>query len=294
MKPLKEAIVIICSIVRNAERGLKANIPVIDSFCQYCMDFKIVIYENDSIDKTKFLLTKWADKDRSRIHILLNDTDASHTIPTKREVNCNPFYSYKRISKMTDLRNKYMDYVNNQRWDADYMIVVDLDVAQLNLKGMLSSFSSKIEWDAVTAFGYSTSPRLCRRYHDTYALTEVGNEEKPQTEKIIKELSYKYRKLKSSDQWVKVFSAFGGLAIYRFEAVKGLRYETIRNDDRHVEVRCEHYSLYQQMAAHGYDRVYINPAMRLKYQRVTVKIILQSMIRMLNKQKMGGGVKIRK
>jgi hypothetical protein len=273
--------IIVCGIVRNAEKGLSRNIPVIESLCTFFCDYKIFVFENDSIDETKKLLEDWHRRDPANVIVSLNNTNSEKTIPSCGEVKCNPFYSYKRISKMVSLRNKYLDFIENNSWEADYFMVVDLDVASLNLSAILNSFNNKIKWDAVTAFGYSLSPRLHRRYHDTYALTEYGDEDNPQTEKKIKDLADKYAKMKETDGWVRVFSAYGGLAIYRYEAIKGLRYRLLRNDDERVEVRCEHYSIYKQMAERGYDKVYINPAMTLKYQETNFTIIMNSLLRRL-------------
>lgn len=273
--------IIVCSIVRNAEKGLLRNIPVINTLCNSFRNYKVFVYENDSTDKSKDVLKAWQDSDPLHVFISLNNTDASKTIPSAKEVGIvNPFFSKRRINKMVSLRNYYMDYIESNHWSADYLMVVDLDVASLNLEPIMSSFKSDIEWDAVTAFGYSLSPKLRRRYHDTYALTEYGDEGNPQTENKIIDLADKYGKLKATDGWVRVFSGFGGLAIYRFEAIKGLHYQLIENDDNRVEVRCEHFSLYKQMAERGYDKVYINPAMTLKYQDLTWKIVLNTIKRM--------------
>lgn len=277
--------IIICSIVRDAEKGLKRNIPVIDDLCRNFKDFRIIVYENDSKDGTKDLLQEWHEKDQERIHVSLNETDPSKTIPSAKSVpGVNPFFSHKRIDKMARLRNMYMEYVDNHGWEADYLAVVDLDVAQLYLENILSSFNSEKEWDAVCAFGYSTSPRLKRRYHDTYALTLWDEKDEPQTEQKIKEMADRFGTLKAEDEWIRVASAFGGIAIYRFEAVRGLRYTVpaLCNYDDRVEVKCEHFSLYKQMIERGYDRFFINPAMQLKYQDLTLKIITQSLKRMID------------
>jgi len=230
-------------------------------------------------------LERWHNENPDKIHISLNVYDSAKTIPPSRKAGTyNPFFSHHRIDKMAMLRNYYLEYIDKQGWIADYLIVVDLDVVQINLEGLLSSFSSKIEWDAVSAFGYSLGPNLKRRYHDTYALTLYGDENMPQTEKKIKSLMALYPVVKNYGDWIRVFSAFGGLTIYRFEAIKGLRYTcpSLRNNDDRVEVRCEHYSLYKQMAERGYDKVFINPAMTLKYQNLSMIIIFNSI-----KRKMG-------
>ena len=274
--------IIICSIVRNAEKGLKRNIPVIEKLCGSFQEYKVFVYENDSTDRTKELLTAWQERAPKHVFVSLNNTDARKTIPSAKEVGAvNPFYSKRRIAKMVALRNHYLDYIETHCWSADYLMVVDLDVAQLYLDGILSSFESDREWDAVAAYGYSLSPKLRWRYHDTYALTEYGDEVNPQTEQKIKALADSYRGICCSKEWKRVYAAFGGLAIYRFEVVKGLRYQLLDNADERVEVKCEHYSIYKQMADRGFDKVYINPQMKLKYQDITWKIIINSIKRYL-------------
>lgn len=280
MKPLNELTLIICGIVRNAEIGLKRNLPIIDALCEKVKDYHIIVYENDSLDKTKSILETWQLKNPSRIHISINDIDSTEIIPKVKNTMVNPFFSRKRISKMADLRNKYMDYIDLQDWRADYLIVVDLDVAHLYLKGIISSLISDVEWDAVVANGYSLSPKLYRRYHDTYALSMWGDQANPQTEDKIKRLAKKLGKLKISDDWIRIASGFGGLAIYRFEAIKGLRYLALPNQDAKVEVKCEHFSIYSQMFERGFKRFYINPAMVLQYQRLTLRLIWNSFKRL--------------
>ena len=279
MQALEKSTVIVCGIVRNAEKGLKRNIPVIDALCDRAKDYKIVVYENDSKDRTKSILREWSmRRGTEKIHVLLNDNvKPCETVPSFGTVACNPFYSGKRIEKMASLRNRYLTYVREMNWKADYVIVVDLDVSALFLNAILSSFSLNVRWDAVTAYGYSFSPFLKKRYHDTYALVESGRETEPHTEKKISDLAAKYGKLKYGDAPVRVFSAFGGLAIYRYEAIKDVRYQLIYNDDKFVEVYCEHYGIYRQMKKLGYDKVFINPSMYLKYQTITVKLVFNAL-----------------
>lgn len=281
MKPTGNSTIIICSIVRNAESGLKRNIPQIRALCRLFKDYRVFVYENDSKDKSKKILEEWQLSDPTHVFVSLNMTHAASTIPSASEAGkVNPYYSRKRIKKMANLRNTYMEFVDKEGWTADYMMVVDLDVAWIRVDNILSSFE-RDDWDAVTAYGHSLSPKLRRRCHDSYALTELGDENNPQTEYKTKMLSEKYAKIYLDNKWIRVFSAFGGLAIYRFECVKGLRYEALENNDIRVEVKCEHFSIYKQMADSGYDKVYINPRMELKYQNLTVSIVWNSLIGML-------------
>jgi len=272
-RKITESTIIVCGIVRNAERGLKRNIPTINQLCERFGDYHIVIVENDSTDNTKKILEQWA-KSRKNIHLLLNDfyTD---TIPDKKEVAGNPFFSRKRIEKMALYRNMYLDYITHNVIQGDYIIVVDLDVYKIYLDGIISSFLTTYEWDAVTANGYSRSfsSKFSKRYHDAYALTALGEELVPQTEEMINSARYKWAFLERKTPLMPVFSAFGGLAIYRYEALKNIRYEVLKNDDAQVEVRCEHFSLYKQMNEAGFNKVFINPAMRIKYQTQVINTI---------------------
>lgn len=282
MRNLSNRSIIICGIVRDAGNGLKRNIPVIDEFCSYFHDWHVFVYENDSKDDTKEVLQEWSKKDPHRIHVSLNTFGCGVSIPDKKEVAVNPFFSRKRITKMAELRNHYLKYIEEQGWEADYLMVFDFDIAKIDCSSILSSFCSSVEWDVVTAFGYSMSPKLKRRYHDSYALIEYGDDVNPQTEKKIKDLSIKYGDLKPDDEWIRVTSAFGGLAIYKFGLIKGAYYSVIDNDDSRVEVRCEHYSLLKKMSEKKDISVYINPKMVLRYQNITWKIIVNSLRRSLS------------
>ena len=134
MKPLKESSLIICSIVRNAAKGLKKNIPVINELCSRAKDYKIIIFENNSQDQTKTLLKEWQRIiGEGHLFVSMYDTNEASVIPTAKEVTANPYFSEKRISKMVFLRNQYMNYVDNNGLTADYFIVVDLDVSRLTL-----------------------------------------------------------------------------------------------------------------------------------------------------------------
>lgn len=283
MRLLSEKSIIVCGIVRDAERGLKKNIPVIQQLCRRVKDYHVVIYENDSRDHTKQLLSRWQQEDPAHVHVSLNDISRASIVPGFGEVTCNPYSSHNRIDRMARLRNRYMEYIDDRAWAADYLIVVDLDVAQLYLDGIVSSLEDERPWDAVAANGYSLSPMFKRRYHDVFALTLPGDEDAPQTEEKMVRLSNELGSMKPGDPWMRVYSAFGGLAIYRYEAVKGLRYEALPNDDAWTEVRCEHYSIYKQMVMRGYNHFYINPSMELHYRRLTLRVMWDSACRKINK-----------
>lgn len=279
MIKVKDASIVICSIVRNAAWALKRNIPEIERLAREFRDYRVIVFENDSSDGTKDILRAWASSN-PLVNVSCRDF-GTRTIPSAEEVNCNPFYSIYRIGKMATFRNYYLDFLENSGWNPDLLMVVDLDVVTIPVDGVLASCGADREWDALTAFGYSLSPELRRRYHDAFAMVELGKENVPQTEKSILEVSRKYAGLKPGDDWVRVYSAFGGLSIYRYQSVRELRYSAIPNMDPRVESRCEHFSFLAGAYGRKDLQVFIVPDLALKYQRITPGLIWRSIKRRL-------------
>lgn len=278
MSDLKSKDIIVCSIVRDARSALKRNIPRLEEFCSAFRDYRVVVYENDSVDGTPCILNRWKERN-PHVHVISEKLGIKKTIPDDKDLSCNPFFSCSRIEKMAFYRNRYLDYVRKMGWTADYLMVLDLDVARIFPEGMLSCFRDDLAWDVVTAFGFSLSPSLKIRYHDSYALVEYGRDKEPQTEKSIREAASRLAYLRESRDWLRVYSAFGGISIFRFPLLEGLSYQVVRNDDAQVECRAEHFSLFQQMEA---DRlqVYINPQMQVNYQSLNLKIVLRYLRRL--------------
>ncbi len=264
MKKLTESTIIVCGIVRNCGRNLRRNIRVINRLCDMAKDYHVVIFENDSTDNSKQILSSWV-KERKNVYVSLNDFNTI-TIPLKKTLTVNPFFSMHRIEKMAFYRNQYLERI--AELEADYVIVVDLDVRKICFNGVVNSFELNYEWDAIAANGISRAPSsfFRKRYYDTYALIECGQENIPQTEKSIRAAQYKWAFIKPGMPLFRVASAFGGLAIYRREAINGCKYGVLLNDDSRVECKTEHYFFYKQMQEKGYNNVFINPNMLVKYQ----------------------------
>jgi hypothetical protein len=271
---LSKSTIIVCAIVRDCGKNLQKNIHTINEICDIAKQYHVIAFENDSIDNTKQMLRKWTENQKN-IYVLLNDFNST-TIPSQN-TTVNRFFSKARIEKMAKYRNYYLEYIETNKIEADYVIVVDLDVSKIYLDGILSSFGAEQDWDCIAANGYIYSPSVMfkKRYYDTYALIECGMEDIPQTEKKIKEAQYQWTFLKQGQPLIRVASAFGGLAIYKKEAISGCRYGVIDNMDDRIECRTEHVHLYWQMKKNGYDKIYINPAMYIRYQTQVVNTIRQ-------------------
>lgn len=181
---------------------------------------------------------------------------------------------------MVALRNQYLEKLSSLNQSFDYLMVMDFDVDRISIEGVLNSFDQYDKWDVVTAYGYSTSPFLSERYHDSYALIpleQVTGEGKLSnnflTEKFIKSLQLKLRLVVKQRQLLPVYAAFGGLSIFKYNLVKDLRYKVLPNSDDRVEVFCEHVSLCMQLYKNGNPIIAINPLMHLRYQTIFAAVV---------------------
>ncbi len=263
--------VAICSIVRDCGNKIQRNIPTIEKLRANFKSSVVIIFENDSKDNTKQILKEWSE--RSPNIIIECNNFATKTIPDFTTNGANKYYSHSRISKMVEYRNHYLKKLEEINFNPDFVIVVDLDVSKIYLKGVLQSFEIAEQWDVVCANGVSMSPKFKRRYHDTFALVELGKENTPQTEESIISNSNRWNFLKNGQPLIPVYSAYGGLSIYRYNAIKNLRYRTIINEDNRVEVRCEHFSFCHDIREKGFSKIFINPDLKIKYQSIDFSLI---------------------
>lgn len=267
--------IIFCSIVRDCSSELKNNIPTIEQIGSYFADYRVVVVENNSIDSTKAVLCNWSRRN-SKVHAIINDFDESQYSQIPKPDGYRTAMSLRRISKYVDYRNIYLEYIQNKLdFASDFVAIIDLDIAIIDIKGFITSFGNEMEWDAVTANGFSYSPLLKRRYHDTYPLFECGMELfKDSFEKIDKYRSL-FEFLRKGMPFIRVASAYNGIAIFHYNTVCKYRYKILMNNYGGIEVLCEHVSLYRQMARDGYNKVFINPNMEVYYQRISIKLIIK-------------------
>lgn len=271
-KLMAQSNIAICAIVRNCEKSLIKNRPKIELLQSKFKNSKLIIFENDSVDETKAILKNWNDSSEDVICKCENFNTI--TIPDTKGTGVNKYFSAHRISKMVSYRNQYLDMLESLNFLYDFLIIIDLDIENFSLDGIAHSFGVSHQWNVVTANGYSYSPKLKKRYHDTYALVELGNENISQTENSIFENQHKWSFLTAGMPLIPVYSAFGGMAIYKREVVHNLRYNLIPNLDDRVEVKCEHFSLHMQIQnqVNG-GRILINPNMSVVYQTINKNII---------------------
>jgi len=261
---LKKMRLAVCGLARNCASKLPATIRFIETLSTYFESTTIVVVENGSRDKTRVILNNWADS-CSSLHIIDGKVPGGEN---SSDTNANPYYSFKRVSRLAALRNQYLDFLKAQAVAPDFVLVLDFDVDRISLEGVLDSFTREADWDVATAYGYSLSPTLLERYHDTYALVPLGEENILQLETGLKAIQRNWKQDIASSELVRVYSAFGGLAIYKYKQIIDLRYTVCPNGDERVEARCEHFSIANELQNNGYQRIVINPKMHLRFQTI--------------------------
>lgn len=266
--------VIIFGMVRDCSKTLQRNIPTIEAIGSHFADYRVIVLENNSKDNTKEVLQKW-QQNNNKVTAYLNDFDEEKYKLIPADKNYFKYFQLNKLQKYYDYRNYLKQIVDDVEFESDYSLLIDMDVARIDVKGVITSFGSDIDWDAVTANGYSYSPSLKRRYHDTFALCEYGMEDKKQTLQMIQDYQSIFSYLRKGMPFIRVYSAFGGIAIYKTEAIKGLRYEPFFNNYGQVQVRCEHFALFNSMAKNGYRNVFINPNMEVFYQSISLGLIFK-------------------
>jgi hypothetical protein len=268
---MKNSFVSICSIVRDCQTNLKKNIPRVERLRGLFKNSEVIIFENESKDNTLKILKNW-ERESNNVYVLSDNfedpTIQSHWIRKK-----GPNFSISSIGKMAFYRNKYMNFLNSHVNQRDFVIVTDLDISNFCIDGIIHSFGTSIDWDCISANGVSLSSSLIRQYHDSYALIEYGKLNDKQTKQSIKVNRARFSFLKPGMPLVLVDSAYGGLAIYKWESIKDAYYSCPINNDLGVQCKCEHVGLHMRMKEKGHTKIFVNPNMMVKYRSITIKFL---------------------
>lgn len=220
--------VILCGVVKDCGITLENNISTALSVVDLFEKGKIIIYENNSKDNTKDILNTYKDNDK--ILVISEDID-SETIKKNSRI-----WTYTeitgsdhpcRIEMICNARNKVLDEINKEEYNEyTYIIWIDMDSSGFSVKGIENSFEYKKDWDVV----YANGIEKWGSYYDTYALR---TRDKPFGPEIIGEYFWKNPSkinMRYNGELIPVYSAFGGIGIYKKEVFKNYRFDCIVND----------------------------------------------------------------
>lgn len=291
--------ILICGVAKNVERAIPITIKSIEALGACFEDYEVIIYENNSCDKTKEKFRAWSDKNSKVTFISEN---ISQHLP--------------RTEMIARARNIVLDVAMKSKYDDfKYLLMADLDfLHEWDIQGILSSFSFDEDWDAIAANGILLKTALPfikpGSYVDYYAFRDetypLGPELLNSYWLILTDRGKDRRfTLLPSDPFYKVYSAFGGLAIYKRSSIKECKYSGSVTEDMKIFTKeimetygnkycaqineyfqdnqnrdsfkkgilrfrgtavCEHCALYASMALKGHNKIFINPRMIMVYE----------------------------
>lgn len=278
---------LICGVCKDVSFAMENNIKNIEELGKKFLDYQVIIYENNSEDNTAVLLTEWSNSNPKVITI------CEHVSSDKLGA---------REQNIARARNIVLSLARNSIYDDfKYLIMVDLDfIKPWPLREIIRTIRTPIEWDCVSANG----TRYGRSYWDRYAYRSVKHPFGPELLgkwfwKNQKETRFKLNQKK----WLPTYSAFGGLAIYKRSSIINFSYSGTPTEDlrtfyqkiilgihpsnpemkKYIELNgrkknqiefhpaypvvCEHVTLHASMALSGKGKFFINPMMRMDYDR---------------------------
>ena len=186
---------------------------------------------------------------------------------------------FYNIDKMVFYRNLYLDYIKQVQHPIDLVIVIDIDVLKISLTGLMNAINSfDHKTGAIFSNGMSvmkTPFGLSEIYYDAFAVWEYPmlNEFSYSTESIHQTFKSINRNIKKSP-FYKVISAFGGVGIYNYQAIKNLQYKTVLNPFNQQEAICEHIPFNQEIVKQGFNN-YIARDFKVVYEKHNWTLILK-------------------
>lgn len=215
--------VLICGVCRDVESRLPYSILIAEEIGSLFQDYRVVLYENNSKDKTTDIMDNWTSRN-PKVNVRHGDL-LSNSVIINRLENGDPYRPEliaiaRNIVLLSTTYSKYDDYSHVIWMDFDFKLDPTYD-------GFFDIFKND-HWDA--QFAYGVDP--VGNYWDWYA---HRCNKHPYGPEFIGHSEY-YRKkenlvLTKNDDLYSVFSAFGGCGVYNRDAITGIFYSAIVNSD---------------------------------------------------------------
>jgi glycosyltransferase involved in cell wall biosynthesis len=230
--------VVLIGTARNIESHLPKTFDNIKIICDCFEKSNVIIYENDSTDKTLQLLQNWA-KERPNAEIIT-------------EKNVPGMRTHRLAHGRNIVMNKALEL------NPEYVVVMDLDDVNnlLTKDAFMSSFTyPDVDWAVMTA-------NQSEVYYDLWAL-RTYDDWMPfdcwactKNDTVENCVNSRFKKIDRESPLISVKSAFGGLGIYKTKYLDGCKYDGGKDN---FEL-CEHASFHDGILKNG-GKIYINPKM---------------------------------
>ena len=262
---------LVAGLAKNCSKSIKTDIAKVQSALKAFKHVQWLVIESDSRDGTVKKLGELKQEVENFRFISLGALRKELPLRTARIAHC---------------RNRYLDELsaNPIYTSVDYVIVADLDGVndQLTERGFLSCWA-RDDWDVCTANQRGPYYDVWALRHKTWSPNDCWSQYKFLTqhglsvnESLFAAIHSRMVKIDEGLDWIEVDSSFGGFAVYRRKALKGLRYVGL---DDEGEMVCEHVQLHATLRAQG-GHIFINPGLiNTGYTPHTQKLLLRSRIK---------------
>jgi hypothetical protein len=243
-KIAKDSNIAIVSLARNCGSRINNSIALIQKLI--FKNWDMFIYENDSSDNTKDVLSQIKD---NHINYLITNNGSPYL--TDR--------SFNRTNNLARYRNLCLDWISEQHTKYDYIIVLDLDAdlgfsidGIYNSIGWLNSLDNAGGIGSYSLFLSITKNNIDFAHYDSFA-ARLNDWEPIVNDKDINNPWFRnWHPLVGSDP-VPMYSCFGGLATYKAQAFLKGRYNGVLGS--------EHIEFHKSLRDNGYH-MYLNPSSR--------------------------------
>ena len=215
---------IICGVCKNVSSNLPIMIRSIEEIGDLFAEYSVCIYENNSTDSTVQILRDW-ERSNARVTIISENLSREELLRSgeSRTWDNMPF----RTEVIARARNIVLERVLSSTFeDYKYVFMLDMDFkTQFDIKGIIHSLNVKTEWDAICANGITDEGKT----YDRFALRDYFMPFGPELlgDEWWRHVMVSPLILKRDSKLKPVYSAFGGLTIYKRSSIKGCSYSGI-------------------------------------------------------------------
>lgn len=239
-RAMRDRSVVICGLCRDVRIFLPRTAARIERLGEMFRDYRVVLFENDSVDATVDFLRAWQQQN-PRVTVISEPQAAKKY----SQVRC-----LERAAWMAWCRNQYRERAVNEFGEFDDVIVVDTDLpGGWSYDGIAHTYGED-GWDFVGSNGlkHRIAPAAGQ---PAYLHFDIWAFHPAQGTAARKMVNHNDLDVRRGDPLLPVESCFGGLGIYRMECMKAAQY---------AGGDCEHVILHEQLRRAGLGRMYLNPS----------------------------------
>jgi hypothetical protein len=244
---MRELSTVICGLCRDVRHFLPRMAARIERLGAMFRDYRVVLYENDSVDPTREFLLDWQAAN-PRVEVISEELGAP-SYPQARSLD--------RAAWMAQCRNRYRTHVVSRYEEMDCAMVADMDLAGgWSFDGIAHTFGDE-GWDFVGSYGLEhrldPHPEGPYSHVDRWAFRPARDV--PAIELALRTEPHGLR----GQSLLPVESCFGGLGVYRMACFQAAEYGG---------ADCEHVVFHDRLRRAGLGRQFLNPSQIVLYTPV--------------------------